>query len=165
MAINEILLTVALVHQIQGGNPVGTATGFFYEKGANLFLVTNHHVVKDDKKKIYPETLRLRLHTDGNDATKNDDYDIALYDAAKAPLWKTDPNSAEADVAVLKLDRTKLSKFILKAWSEANFLPKKYRLEPGEDVFIIGFPLGLSDTAHNLPVLRGGMVAKSCHSS
>ena len=108
MAIHEILLTVSLVTQLQAGRPVGTASSFFYENDNKLFLVTNFHVVKDDKKKIYPDTLRLRLHTDRNDARKSEDYDIPLYDAAGAPLWRTDAQPPEADVAVLQLDRNKL---------------------------------------------------------
>jgi S1-C subfamily serine protease len=160
MAINEIMLTVSLVIQLHGGAQIGTASGFFFESNDKLFFVTNVHVVRGDK--VAPDVLRLRLHTDAADATKNDDYDIPLFDAAKAPVWKTDPQSSEADVAAIQLDKSKLSqKFVLKAWSAANFLPKKYTMQPGEDVFIIGFPLGVSDFPHNLAVLRGGMVASA----
>ncbi|SFI16772.1 S1 family peptidase [Bradyrhizobium sp. cf659] len=160
MAINEIMLTVSLVVQLKAGSQIGTASGFFYENNDKLFFVTNVHVVKGDK--VVPDTLRIRLHTDGNDTTKNANYDIPLYDAANAPAWKTDLQSTEADVAVLQLDKAKLTqKFIVKAWSAANFLPKQYTMQPGEDVFIIGFPLGVSDFPHNLAVLRGGMVASA----
>lgn len=32
---------------------------------------------------------------------------------------------------------------------------------PGEDVFTIGYPLGVADYQNNLPVLKGGMVASA----
>jgi S1-C subfamily serine protease len=160
MAINQIMATVSLIVQMQGAQPIGTATGFFYEDGQNLYLVTNLHVVKGSG--VAPDKLRLKLHTDATDISKNDNYDIELFDSKKTPVWKSDAASPEADVAVLKLDRAAvLAKFVVKAWSKANFLPSKYTMEPGEDVFIIGYPLGVSDDFHNLPVLRGGMVASA----
>lgn len=160
MAIHEIMLTVSLVAQLQAGQTVGTASGFFYEAGGKLFFVTNQHVVKGEGRP--PDTLRLTLHTDANDATKNGTFDIPLFDQSQKQLWKIDAASPEADVAVLQVDKSAITaKFVVKAWSSANFLPSKYTMEPGEDVFILGFPLGLSDTQHNLPVLRGGMVASA----
>ena len=32
-------------------------------------------------------------------------------------------------------------------------------IHPGEDIFIIGYPLGFSDAVHNLPIFRNAMVA------
>ena len=85
-----------------------------------------------------------------------------MFDEKGAPLWNVHPTAAEADVAVIRLNRAEIvQKYFVKAWSAKNFLPAKYTMEPGEDVFIIGYPLGLYDDIHNLPVLRGGMVASA----
>lgn len=34
-----------------------------------------------------------------------------------------------------------------------NMLPENVRLDVGEDVFIMGYPLGIYDKVHNLPVI------------
>ena len=46
-------------------------------------------------------------------------------------------------------------------WSKDNFLPATYSLHPGDDVFIMGYPLGLKDNKNNLPIFRNAMIASS----
>ena len=160
MPLHPILVSVSLITQLQGAQVVGSATGFFYERQGSLFLVTNQHVVKDKDRPA--DKLRLRLHTDANDLSKNADYEIVLYDSKKQPLWKNHATEIDADIAVVKLDRAAIEKsYVIRAFSAESFLPKQYALQPGEDVFIIGYPLAVSDVALNLPVLRGGMVASA----
>jgi hypothetical protein len=84
--------------------------------------------------------LRLRLHTDANDLSKNADYEIALYDSKKQPLWKNHATETDADIAVAKLDRATMEKsYVIRVFSAESFLPKQYTMQPGEDVFIIGY--------------------------
>jgi hypothetical protein len=60
------------------------------------------------------------------------------------------------------LDKSKIEgKFFVKAWSAADFLPKQYPLAPGDDVFIMGYPLGFQDAPHNLPIFRNAMIAST----
>lgn len=161
MPINEIVLTVSIIMQLKAGAVVGSASGFFYTRGEKLFLVTNQHVMRDEKKGIIPDSLRLRLHTDAKNVTLNDNFDIPLY-ADKKPLWKTHPQFNEADIAVLELDRNKIQqRFIIKAWRKESFLPSNYRLDPGEDVFVVGYPLSFHDSANNLPLFRNAMIAST----
>jgi len=157
MAINEIVATVTIILQVKAGAVVGSATGFFYSRGDDLFLVTNRHVVEGGQ----PDALRLRLHLTPNDITKNGEVDVPLKKDG-ASLWKTHPKVAEADIAVIKLDKDVLSKrFLIRSWSKERFLPDNYALDPGEDVFIMGYPLSFHDAAHNLPVFRNAMIASS----
>lgn len=159
MAIHNIVASVSFVEQVKGGSAIGSATGFFYTRGDDLFLVTNGHVVRDEEKGILPDLLRLRLHRDPNDLTNNGDYDVALY-AEGQPLWKTPPAHPGADVALLRLNRAEMtSTFFIKALSAGNFLPERYVLHPGEDIFVMGYPLGFYDDRHNLPVFRNAMIA------
>lgn len=160
MNIHDILLTVALITQIQGGKPIGSATGFFYLKNDRLYLVTNKHVFKDDTKKIAPETISLRLHTDKTDLSKNSDLLIQLY-ADKKPLWKVHKTQTNADVAIIELDKQALNGFIIKAFSKENFLPSNLVLIPGEDIFIMGYPLSFHDNYNNLPILRNAFIAST----
>ncbi len=159
----EILMVVALVTQIKGCQPIGTGTGFFYVKGDALYFVTNRHIVLDEKKKIEPDSLRLKLHVDAKDLTKNQDLDIKLYSKGK-PLWHVheDYKKEGIDIAVLKLDRDTIQKtYLTKALSADVFLPKKYLLPPGQDLFVLGYPRGVSDTKHNLPLARNAMVSST----
>lgn len=161
MAINQIVATVSLVIQLKAGAVLGTATGFFYTRNDQLFFVTNQHVVRDDAKGIVPDLLRLRLHTDPNDIGKSADFDIPLY-VGDQRVWKIDQAHPEADIAVIKIDRAQIDgKFFVKAWSSQAFIPKQYPLNPGEDVFIMGYPLGVYDVANNLPIFRNAMIASS----
>jgi hypothetical protein len=42
-----------------------------------------------------------------------------------------------------------------------NFLPQKYPLDPGEDIFVMGYPLAFHDPLHDLPIFRNAMIASS----
>ena len=62
----------------------------------------------------------------------------------------------------MEIDKKQIEgKFFVKAWSSATFLPQHYVISPGDDVFVMGFPLGFHDTAHNLPVFRNAMIASA----
>lgn len=161
--MNDLLVVVALVMQIQKGQPVGTATGFFYLKSDVLYLVTNRHVVIDETKGIKPDLLRVKLHTDPKDLTKNVDVDIPLYSNGSAK-WHVHENYAtkKTDIAVIELEQKKFKTgFFIKALNASNFLPKDLRITTGEDVIVIGFPRGLSDTEHNLPLVRNAMISSA----
>lgn len=161
MPINDIVATVSILILLKAGAVIGSASGFFYTVGDDLFLVTNQHVVRNEKEGVIPDTLRLRLHTDSKDTTKNTDFEVPLY-LNTQPVWKTHPDQPQADVALVKLDKADLQKkFFVRAWSKGNFLPQNYRLDPGEDVFIMGYPLAFYDSTHNLPIFRDAMIASS----
>jgi hypothetical protein len=48
-----------------------------------LFLITNGHVVRNEDEGYFPNALRIYLHTDVNDLTQNDQYDIHLYSGVR----------------------------------------------------------------------------------
>jgi S1-C subfamily serine protease len=161
--MNELLFVVTLITMMQGGKPVGNATGFFYLHNGTLYFVTNRHVVKDEAKGITADVLRVRLHTDPNDLTKNVDRDIPLSDAGK-PRWHVHPDYAKTpiDIAVIVLDQQTLTAgAYLKALNRDNFLPDRFAMNPGEDVMVIGFPRGVSDKKHNLPLVRNALVSSA----
>jgi hypothetical protein len=63
---------------------IADATGFFYKH-------KNQHVVVEEKEKDCPDKLRLRLHTDKTDLSKNKGYSIPLYDKDGSQLWLEHP--------------------------------------------------------------------------
>ena len=161
--INEILAVVILIIQIQSGQPVGTATGFFYARNDIVYMVTNRHVVLDEEKGIKPDTLRVKLHEDPKDMTKNVDFDIPLYtnDSVKWHVH-SDYKTKKIDVAVIEIDQKSLKAgHFIKELSSSNFLPKEFVIQPGEDVMVIGFPRGFSDSTHNLPLVRNAMISSA----
>lgn len=166
--IDELYFAVARIttHVIEDtkvrNTPCSSATGFFYmnTKG-KLFIVTNRHVVIDETKKYYPDILRLYLHTDSNDLTKTRSFDIKLYDKLSR-RWN-EPNTTNTDLIALPIleefneDDTHLSSF-----SEEHILPSGEKLSAGQDVLIMGYPLGMwYDAKNNLPVIRSGIVSSA----
>lgn len=161
--LNEIWAVVSLLVQIQNGQPIGTATGFFYLKNNIVYLVTNRHVVLDEAKNIKPDALRLKLHVDPSNLAKNVDFEVPLYSKGIARWYvHQDYASKKIDVAVVEVDQERLKRgHFVKALSAANFFPSNYVMQPGEDVMVIGFPRGISDIRHNLPLIRNAIIASA----
>ena len=164
--LNPIVATVSIVLQLKDGEVIGYASGFFYTRNNDLFLVTNQHVVRDEvvldeKEGILPDAVRLRLHTNSTNVTQNEEVDIPLYQDGK-PAWRIHATQPQADVALIRLNKDDLQRrFFIRAWSKENFLPQNYLLHPGEDIFIMGYPLAFHDKQHNLPIFRNAMIASS----
>ena len=50
---------------------------------------------------------------------------------------------------------------VVKALNRSNSIPDKFIINPGEDVMVIGFPRGLSDSVHNLPLVRNALISSA----
>ena len=157
-------LTVSFLHSvtritsIQNGQQISIATGFFYARNEDIYLVTNRHVVLDNAR---PDTLRVRLHSDPNDMTRNTDFDIPLSSRQQV-RWHDHPDyrANGIDIAVVEVDRQALENgHVFTTLSALHFLHQRFAVLPAEDVMIIGFPEGYSDRLHNLPVIRNAMIS------
>ena len=155
--ITDLILTVTRVVQIQEGVEVGSASGFFYLNRERLFLVTNRHVVIDEQEGRRPEALKIRVHTNPIDIAGNIDMVIPLYDGSER-LWLEDEGT-NADIAAVELNRTEMQGYIIKAFSAANMPPNDVRIDLGEPVLVLGYPLGFYDEVHNLPIIRNAILA------
>src|SRR5258708_35273014 len=71
--LDQALLMVAPIEVWCGPSRIAMATGFFFTNENKLFLVTNRHVFRDDQSRLFPDKLRLRLHTNAQDHTQNAD--------------------------------------------------------------------------------------------
>ena len=160
MTISQLVLSASRLDLIEAGEQIGTASGFFYATASHLLLVTNRHVVRDEEKGVEPDSLRLRLHMDASDVRKNGHYVVPFYSTTGEPLWKQHHPSSKIDIALVPLDREELTEtFVIKAFTSDSFLPETYVLDPGEDVFVMGYPRGFHDEKANLPVFRNAMIA------
>ncbi|MFY9796654.1 MAG: serine protease [Candidatus Nitrosopolaris sp.] len=141
---------------------LGYGTGFFYSNpNDQLFLLTNRHVILDEARGYIPNVVRLSLHTDPTNFRVSRNYDIPLYNGVK-PVWKQPEPFADVVAIPLKRKDIEELRLILRYFTDANLLPEDYLLHIGEDIMVMGYPLGLYyDDVNNLPVVRNGIVASA----
>jgi V8-like Glu-specific endopeptidase len=136
------------------------ASGFFYCNLKNKqFLITNRHVIINEDEKHFPNILRIRIHTDRSDLRQNEYYDIHLYTKSKKN-W-IEPSSP-ADVIAIPVESVQLPRTsFITYFNKVNLLPSNIQLHVGEDLFVMGYPLGVYDDIYNLPIVRNGLIASA----
>jgi hypothetical protein len=138
-------------------------TGFFFTKNNNLFLITNRHVIIKEDEKYFPNALRMLLHTNPADLRQNANFDIHLYDGHRR-LWR-ESSTPGADVIAIPLvgkNFINTQLFLIKSFSQVNLLPDDIQLQIGEDVLVMGYPLGeYYDSSNNLPIVRNGIISSA----
>lgn len=160
MPISDIVATVAQLRCLRSGSDVGSGSGFFYEHGGNLFLVTNRHVLVDEDDNYYPDKIKLQLHTTPTDIRQNAELQLSLYHGT-TPRWKEHAAGAAVDVVALPIDnRAEVEgRFFIRTFGSDNHIPQDVDIAIGEDVQVIGYPLGFHDEVHNLPIVRNATIA------
>lgn len=159
MPISDIVATVAHLRCSKKGAAAGSGSGFFYEHDDNLFLITNRHVVIDEDTGHYPDELVLRLHTTPNDISQSADLRLPLYQGPFR-VWKQHPAGPEVDVVAVPLAKADVAgRFFVRAFGKANHVPDDVDIAIGEDVQVMGYPLGFHDEVHNLPLIRNATIA------
>jgi len=140
-------------------------------KGARverIFLVTNKHVLNKDSKKRH-EARKIILHmniknSNGSILGKSIEVPLVLKDNSK--IWREHP---DADVDVLAFDITGLYRVfgisqIEKKWIDYSVIADKNKLRKfditiGEEILVIGYPLGFRQESLDLPIVRQGIIA------
>lgn len=159
--IDEYSLTALPLTLVCGEAVLSYATGFFYKKGGQLYLVSNWHVFSgrntytgqsahSDKMSI-PDEVRLFIHQ--RTMPNFEEAKLPLFDEGK-PTWFQHPKGQDVDVAALPV-RVPDS---LCAYELPRPSDQDMSLTVGSDVFVLGFPLGLAP--HKvLPVWKRASVA------
>ena len=162
MAIESILLTAANVLTFQGQRGLTNASGFFFERGERLFLVTSRHVLMDAPSKHFPDRIEIELHTNPDNLAESTGFSILLYREGKG-VWRQAADAAgQVDVAVIELDRTAFpAPTVYRAFTPAHLLQDPDSVEVGTALLVVGFPLGFHDTLHHMPVVRQAIIASS----
>ena len=160
--IEPLLLTTTRVSTFNGTQPLTGASGFFFERGNRLFLVTSGHVLLDKPSKHFPDRIEIELHTDNQNLTRSIGLSVLLYHERKS-IWRQGKDSGgEIDVAVIELERAALPKGVaLQCFTPAHLQRSLEDVEVGASLLIIGFPLGFHDALHHLPVVRQAAIASS----
>jgi hypothetical protein len=142
-----------------------SGTGFFYQFSFNdnssvTVIVTNKHVVADSKiGEISITALNPRGEPNLQDVVK-----IKIDDFEKS--WIKHPEN-DIDLCIFPTARTfqafsKIGKNPCFAPFREKEMPDFDNLEiykPTEDIYMVGYPNGLGDEVHNLPIIRKGITA------
>jgi S1-C subfamily serine protease len=160
--IESLLLAVTRVSTLLGTQQLTHATGFFFERDDRLYLVTNRHVVLDEDGKHFPDRLEIELHVDAQTIGRTLQFSIPLYRNGKS-VWREGLDSAGAiDVVAIELKRAALpGTMLFHAFTPAHLVKRLDQVELGTSVLVVGFPLGVHDTLHRLPVARQSVIASS----
>jgi S1-C subfamily serine protease len=162
MMIDPILLAVPRVSTFRDGAHLTNATGFYFERGERLFLVTNRHVVIDADSGHLPNRIEIELHNNPDNLAESIGLSMPLYNG-DTRLWRQGQDTAGGiDVAVLEVDRSALPERLLyRAFRPEHLGDPEDHVEVGSSVLVVGFPLGFHDTLHHMPVVRQAVVASS----
>jgi S1-C subfamily serine protease len=160
--IEPLLLTAARISTFLGDSPLTNASGFFFDRGGRLFVVTSRHVLVDEPTKHYPDRIEIEVHTHEQDLTQSIGLSMPLYSEGQS-LWRQGRDSeGEIDVAVLEVDREALpASASFRAFTPAHLQRSLDEVEVGRSLLIVGFPLGFHDTVYHLPVVRQAVIASS----
>ena len=146
-------------------------TGFLVAReledgGGRVFLATNKHVLHREAQMRQIAT-RVLLHLsirdeDGSIAGKVAELPLNLEDGSN--VWREHP---DRDVDVLAFNVTPLlvqHPQIIRKWPRYSLFADHAKLDEleitiGEDILVIGYPLGLRHAKSNFPLVRSGIIA------
>jgi S1-C subfamily serine protease len=149
------------------------ATGFFYANSSQeLYLVTNKHVIRDEKKAHFPEILIVHIPVLKSRATRaTKTLELRLHDRhTRRKLWQT-PKDPRVDIAAVKINRGAVKidvseKAFYTYLSGKDALPKGAELTIGSPAVVLGFPespepdkIQFYDESLNFPIARFGSIA------
>jgi hypothetical protein len=146
-------------------------TGFIVSRNVSqnkckLFLITNKHVLNKDQK-MRNQATEIKLHlnyriSERNIIGKVGILPIVLDNGMK--IWREHP---ERDIDVLAIDITsfmvQFPNVVFKhAPIEALITSEElaeWDITIGEEIFIIGYPVGIKQGNTNMPIVRSGIIA------
>lgn len=161
-AVEPILLSIAQITTCQQDLQLTNATGFFFERDQRLFLITSRHVVIDEAGNHHPDRILIKLFTNTENLTQTTGFSIPLYRSGKALWTQAKDSSGTIDVVAIELKQSAMPNSVLyEAFSPETVCQPDTHVEVGTPLMVVGFPLGFSDTLHNLPVVRQAIVASS----
>jgi hypothetical protein len=160
---NPVSLSSIFLEPQFGNNPLSIATGFIWEHGNAHYLVTNWHVMTglhpQTKQALSasgatPDRMRVWLHT-AERLGNWECHELALFDNLERPRWKEHQTfGSNVDVAVISLEVS--DKFKMFPVNKIDF--DEFRFEISQDVFIVGFPRGITGEG-KFPIWKRGSIA------
>lgn len=156
--VEPLLLACTQVATFNGPRALTTASGFLFQRGPHLFLVTSRHVLLDLAADHRPQRVEFGLHAAGMNLTQQHRVSLPLYDNG-TPQWR---QAGEVDVAVLEIPAMAMPKGAqFSAFGTRHIQAQMHAVRLGQPLLVVGFPLGFHDTLNHLPVVRGAVVASA----
>lgn len=160
--IESLLLSAVRLLTFDVGRPLTSGSGFWFQRGPRLFVVTSRHVFFDDTSGHHPDTVQFDVHLDRRDLTRVHTVQLPLYRDARAAWVQGQDSGGDVDVAVLEVPPGALpAGAVVGALGPANFETDFDRVRAGAALVLVAFPLGFYDTLHRLPVVRQATVASA----
>ena len=164
--VDSLSLATTRLDMLCNGKELGPGSGFYYRKGSRLFLVSNWHVFcgrhpetrqplhsdcwVPDEQKIYLQVLNAQGVIDAvsyTDKLRNSD--------GVAEWWEHPSLGSKADVGVVELVGELKERQTHSAELAGG---EKLQVKVGQDVFVLGYPVGLMKQGL-LPVWKRGSIA------
>lgn len=146
---------------------IWNGTGFFYiykrksKETTYLFLITNKHIidnaVEERKKHIFLKLNRLK-------SSESVNCEINLFDDNNSPLYMNHPKGV--DISIIELNYSKFDdKINMQAFlsDKTAFTIDELRdseVTEGDDVFVLGFPMGNVGIKRKSTIVRKGCIAR-----
>lgn len=161
-AADPLLLTTTQITTFVGSQARSSASGFFFRREDQLFLVSNRHVFADAASAHFPDRIEIGLHTDTQDLTRHAVVSLPLYREGLSQWREAVDSGGMVDVAVLAIPATSLpAGAVLLAFDETHLEARGENVVIGDALTIAGFPLGFHDTIHHLAVARSASLASA----
>lgn len=170
----QYLKSVFSIDKKEGNDLKCIGTGFIYFKikekvsedqySGGCYLVTARHVIYNDNLDISGQIKNIYLRFDTLNEESTQHFEVKLYDDNNTPIFSTPLNLS--DVVVISVDIAFLTKAgidFVQIMSETALLQKDYDevgLSIGDDIFFLGFPLGLRGIEKNYALCRSGSIAR-----
>jgi len=131
-----------------------------------VVVVTNKHVIDSNEAIRHAATdVTVWMNKkDANGAIAATTVSVSLYDSGGAALWREHP-SPEVDVYAFDLSPTIAanSDLVFRYATESAFASAHERtsldITGGDEVIVVGYPLGLRQGPTNHPLIRQGIIA------
>ena len=144
-----------------------SATGFFFKKEDEKYLITNRHVVIDELKQNFPDILKFKVHTSRETTTLTRNLEIPLYDGENK-LWYEHPDNStinnpeeKIDLAAIKINDLLETQDAIDFFTVTDLPTTNLILNLGDSCVIIGYPYSFHDRIHYLPIARSGAIASN----
>jgi Trypsin-like peptidase domain len=166
--IDSLSLATTRIEMLCNHETVGPASGFYYRKDSELYLVSNWHVFSgrhpSTGQPLHPscaptESISFNLFDDSSGKIVPYAYEFHLKDESDVSIWWQHPDRGQlVDIGVLKVPKSIADKQKKTAELPNNSLS----IRVGQDVFVLGYPRGLA-LQFGFPVWKRGSIASEPH--
>lgn len=146
---------------------LGSATGFFFQKENEKYLITNRHVLINELKQFFPDLLKFEVHTSRTTTTLRRIIEVPLY-SGETKIWFEHPDNdtitnpeEKIDLAAIKINDFVQTQDAIDFFTQNDLPSTNLILNLGDSCVIIGYPHSFHDRMHYLPIARSGSLASN----